>query len=411
MKKLLIFIITFLILPILGVSQSRLVLNGAYVNITQGAYLVIDNPAATAITRNSGHIISEGESNTVKWNLGTTTGNYIVPFGYNTTDYIPVSFTKAAGTGSGNFQFSTYRTGWQNSNQLPSGVLNVDRNGADNSAYVIDRFWKIDLQNYSEKPTLTDLTLTYVNAEHAATDNTIEETNLIAQRWNDIEEAWDDYIPLGAVNTTSNNFKISSISSAEMYSWWTLVDSSSPLPIKLLTFDAKVIGNEVQVDWTTVSEIDNDFFSLERSENGIQFNAIVTLDGAGNSTKVLHYNYVDATPLKGISYYRLKQTDYDGKFEYSEMKAVSFTKTVSWNVSVYPIPVREQTIYIKINSDIDEPMELTLFDLSGNLIFRKIVESVTEIIEISLLNHLTPGIYILKILGSHSQWQQKLAAI
>jgi hypothetical protein len=73
--------------------------------------------------------------------------------------------------------------------------------------------------------------------------------------------------------------------------------------------------------------------------------------------------------------------------------------------------VREQTIYIKINSDIDEPMELTLFDLSGNLIFRKIVESVTEIIEISLLNHLTHGIYILKILGNHSQWQQKLAAI
>src|SRR3954470_16832549 len=91
--------ISFLLILSAGYAraQARVVLNGAYINITNSAYLVVANAATNAITRNSGHIISEGESNNVKWNVGTTTGTYTVPFGYSTTDYIPVQLTKTAG--------------------------------------------------------------------------------------------------------------------------------------------------------------------------------------------------------------------------------------------------------------------------------------------------------------------------
>src|SRR5689334_22778776 len=75
-------------------AQTRLVLEGGLITISQGTYLVIDNPAANAITRNSGYIISENENSRVWWNIGTTTGTYTVPWGYSTTDYIPLSFTK-----------------------------------------------------------------------------------------------------------------------------------------------------------------------------------------------------------------------------------------------------------------------------------------------------------------------------
>src|SRR6185503_21308246 len=79
-------------------AQTRLVLNnGGIVNINGGAYLVIDNPAADAIIVNSGFIISEGENNSVKWNIGTTTGIYTIPWGYSGTS-IPLTFTKTAGT-------------------------------------------------------------------------------------------------------------------------------------------------------------------------------------------------------------------------------------------------------------------------------------------------------------------------
>src|SRR3990170_7770531 len=91
-------------------AQGRLVLNGANINLSQGAYLVVANPAADAITRNSGHIISEGENNRILWSIGTTTGTYTIPWGYGSSDYIPLTFTKTAGTGSGYFLFSTYHT-------------------------------------------------------------------------------------------------------------------------------------------------------------------------------------------------------------------------------------------------------------------------------------------------------------
>src|SRR4051812_20864288 len=98
-----IFVLLCVIAAIPGFSQSKLVLNGAFVTLSNDVYVVVDNSATSAILRNSGHIISEGENNRLKWNLGTTTGTFTVPFGYGTTDYLPVTFTKAAGTGSGAF--------------------------------------------------------------------------------------------------------------------------------------------------------------------------------------------------------------------------------------------------------------------------------------------------------------------
>src|SRR6185369_11493825 len=88
-------------------GQTNLVLNGGVVNITQGAYLVIDNPAANAITRNSGYITSEGENNVIKWNIGTTAATYTIPWGYSSS-YIPLTYTTASVTGSGYFLLSTY---------------------------------------------------------------------------------------------------------------------------------------------------------------------------------------------------------------------------------------------------------------------------------------------------------------
>ena len=86
-----------------GNAQSRLVLNGGIITMSNSAYLVVDNPATNAITRNSGHIISEGENNIVRWNIANTTGTYTVPFGYGSSNYLPLSFVKTAGTGAGYF--------------------------------------------------------------------------------------------------------------------------------------------------------------------------------------------------------------------------------------------------------------------------------------------------------------------
>ncbi len=93
----------------------------------------------------------------------------------------------------------------------------------------------------------------------------------------------------------------------------------SSLPITLSAFTAREVNNTVvQCDWTTSAEINNDFFTIERSKDATTFDSIGMLDGAGNSTSDLFYHFVDENPLMGIAYYRLKQTDFDGHFTYSD---------------------------------------------------------------------------------------------
>jgi hypothetical protein len=204
-------------------AQTRLVLNGAHITISQGAYLVIDNPSSNAITRNGGSIISEGENNRLRWNIGTTIGTYIVPWGYDASNYIPLTFTKQAGTGSGYFVFSTYHTGWQNSSQLPAGVSNINgTTGSDNSTFVADRFWQINATAYTTRPALTNLSFTYLDAELTALGNTITESGLIAKRYNSSLSSWNDNILASSINTTNNVVTVSSVDATNLQPWWIL---------------------------------------------------------------------------------------------------------------------------------------------------------------------------------------------
>lgn len=203
-------------------GQGQVILNGAIVNLNQGAYLVIDNSATNAITRNSGHIISEGENNQVKWNIGTTTGTYVIPWGYGGSNYIPLSFTKTAGTGNGYFIFSTYHTAWNNISQLPAGVTNINgASGLDNSSFVSDRFWQITAQGYTTKPALSNLVFTYLDAENG-NPNTITEAMLRAKRYNSTLNSWIDNLLSNSLNTTNNTLTVTSVDDVNLHSWWML---------------------------------------------------------------------------------------------------------------------------------------------------------------------------------------------
>ena len=95
------------------------------------------------------------------------------------------------------------------------------------------------------------------------------------------------------------------------------------LPIELLYFEADVISNEhVKLKWETVSEVNNERFEIQRSSNGQYWNIIGSVDGHGTTNESLKYYYDDRFPLPGISYYRFRQVDYDGVWEYSDIVAV-----------------------------------------------------------------------------------------
>ena len=148
----------------------------------------------------------------------------------------------------------------------------------------------------------------------------------------------------------------------------------TPLPIELLEFDAKAAGDHANIFWTTATEINNDYFTLEKSKDGILFSQVAIIDGAGNSTRDLHYVYADYNVSDGRIYYRLKQTDYDGAYSYSPTVAVYFSD--QYRFEIISAFVRESSsLHIEFINDISGPCNLMLHDLSGKLIYRIAVSS------------------------------------
>ncbi|MEM0993981.1 MAG: T9SS type A sorting domain-containing protein [Bacteroidota bacterium] len=160
------------------------------------------------------------------------------------------------------------------------------------------------------------------------------------------------------------------------------------LPVELLSFTAKATDTEqVLLQWQTSSELNNKGFELERGTNGKEWKAITFIKGAGTSLETQEYEYLDQQPFKGINYYRLKQMDVDGAFEYSEIRVVKLGK---FNLSIAPNPVQD-VLYFTFD-DIKEIQNIQLYNNAGQLV--KEVSSFDGQINMQELN---TGIYILVV--------------
>lgn len=148
--------------------------------------------------------------------------------------------------------------------------------------------------------------------------------------------------------------------------------SVTPLPIELLSFSAKPDNSMVKLSWTTATETNNDYFTIERSKNGIDFQAIGMVDGAGNSTQTKVYSTIDGEPSKGLSYYRLKQTDYDGKFSYSEIVPVRFESKSSIFI-VQPNPAKDN-MDVVFSTETEGTAVVQIFNSQGQVVLSKKVD-------------------------------------
>jgi len=177
----------------------------------------------------------------------------------------------------------------------------------------------------------------------------------------------------------------------------TIDEANAPLPIELLFFRATPEDRTVRLEWATASEFNNDFFTVERSTNLEQWDGITEIKGAGNSDEILHYDHLDENPLPGISYYRLKQTDFDGTFSLSQVNRVD----IPYLINVFPNPSSEQSW--KIISGIDtEKLKITVWDINGNRFITKFARKVSESSEGQFIYKfefktptLLPGVYFL----------------
>ena len=184
------------------------------------------------------------------------------------------------------------------------------------------------------------------------------------------------------------------------------ITGSNPLPIELMSFDAHLNGSVVDLNWSTATEINNDYFTIEKTKDAINFETVAKVSGAGNSTAQLNYATVDAHPYNGISYYRLKQTDYNGSFTYSNMVSVEYKNSNSpFSLGIFPNPSNGSVINFSYNLLKGDKVSIIIYDLSGKLIYQKeiVIEDFNEkTYSIIPSEKLAPGVYLVK--GIHNDY-------
>lgn len=167
----------------------------------------------------------------------------------------------------------------------------------------------------------------------------------------------------------------------------------APLPVTLLRFEVMQDKSQNILNFSTASEINNDYFSIERSGDGRSFEELDRMDGAGNSSELRHYSYTDERPLSGLNYYRIKQTDYNGEFSYSPIRSLRHIDKSQ--ASVFPT-LTSGDLHIATESD---DYQILIFNSAGQKLRQFSGLSGNQTLDVSTLQ---AGVYFLRRLNGHT---------
>ncbi|MEO6132479.1 MAG: T9SS type A sorting domain-containing protein [Saprospiraceae bacterium] len=170
--------------------------------------------------------------------------------------------------------------------------------------------------------------------------------------------------------------------------------SCDPLPVKWLSFVASKKNNNSMLNWATGQELNNDGFIVERSSDQRNFEKIGEISAVTEQDVVNSYSFIDFKPLNGVNYYRIKQFDFDGQYDYSPIRSLQFTNR-EFSVQVWPNPVNT-LLNIQITGSEEESVVLKLFNSTGQVIQQQYFESsiLNSFLDVS---DVQPGLYTLLV--------------
>lgn len=350
---------------------------------------VVTNALEVTVKNNNPGAIIGGSVNSfiegyLRRYLDGTASSYDFPVGHIVKRYqkANVRFTTSTTIPNLLVNFQTYPS-------LPNGPVSFDCLGYDYSLFpVLDNgFWNFvaSANNNSGNYDLTLFNTNYIATPMYTTVVTSASTPPTTASW-----TLDGICNAGSTPSQTKRDGMNGFSS-----FGTGV-SGSPLPIELLSFSGYNGGNFNILEWITASEINNNYFTLEHSIDGILFEAFAQIRGAGNSTEQLNYTINDEHPYAGKTYYRLKQTDYDGKFIYSSTIVIA-NKSIHSGVSVSSNP-GQHSVNIDYLSTSTEDIKILIYNLLGEQIISEHhgMGKGREIINVNV-EDLAPGTYFLKI--------------
>ncbi|MGE0562402.1 MAG: T9SS type A sorting domain-containing protein [Flavobacteriales bacterium] len=235
----------------------------------------------------------------------------------------------------------------------------------------------------------------------------------------DNDGVFSDETPIsGATSLGSNIYEFSSVSGGATgirnntrFTLGTINKGQTPLPVKLLSFEANFNVDRVDLKWVTSTEINNDFFTIEKSKDLKNWEIVSNISAAGNTNTNVEYFEVDYFPYQGVSYYRLKQTDYDGTFSYSNIVPVKVDKKINGEFGLFPNPVkRGEQLKIQFSEIIDSEVLIVIKDAKGEEFYSKAILHSKDglIIAIPIDKEIPSGIYIVNASPEDQIYSQKL---
>ena len=219
----------------------------------------------------------------------------------------------------------------------------------------------------------------------------------------------------GAIALGNNIYEfsgVSAITNNRRFTISTINKLTTPLPIDLISFEAHANADHVDLEWVTASEINNDFFTIERSTDAKEWEEVLVVAGAGNSNQIITYFDSDYEPLSGISYYRLKQTDFNGEFTYSNIVPVRFeVNSTRGTINLFPSPLSAgETLNVELRDIFELELLVVLRDIQGKEYYSKVIVNIEDgkLIGIPIEDKIPTGIYLVTASSENQMYSQKL---
>lgn len=349
----------------LSITSGKVVLGANNLVVTSGNSISGYNSNNYVVTNSTGTLA-----------IGNITAARVFPIGKSTSSYNPVTISNVTGTAD---QFSV---------RVIPNILKGGTTGTKVNGDVVDQTWFID--EAVAGGSIATVTLQWNAADELPG---FDRTDCHISHFTG--GIWDNPATSSASGTDPYSVSRSGITSFSPFG----VEESAPhpLPIELLFFHATLNNaKKVDLNWSTATEINNDYFTIEKSKDGLTYETVSIVDGSGNSNTRINYSSVDNDPYQGFSYYRLKQTDFDGKFEYSNLVGIDYTNIESNYLNVFPNPSMDGSFSINVEGNSSDKITISVIDMLGKEIYSTsftLTNDGNSVLTLNQLSDLPPGVY------------------
>ncbi len=371
------------VLNTLTMSSGKITLGNFDLNI--GATGVSGSIASASSAK---YIITNGTGVLRQYEMGTGKRTSVAfPVGISSTSYTPITWNISGSSTVDNFSVV-----------VSQGVLLNGTSGSAFTSNVVDRTWNV-----------TEGTATGSSATLTAQWNAVDELtsfNRSSCHVSHYTSGWSQTSTDAASSGAGPYTRVSgTVTSFSPFA----IGYGTTLPIELLSFDAIPFEKDVvQLNWITLSENNNNYFTVERSTDAINFEPIIQIEGAHFSNTQKNYMIFDSNFLNGVIYYRLKQTDYDGNSIYSKVVSVNFGETDSKELFVFPNPVTDIT---EVTFVLENGKSGTIYvnDEDGKIVFSKAVISNGKKNNLKIdFREMQPGVYYITFIINTKLYTSKI---